>query len=88
MQLRDLHAWPMISQNLILTWKTGQGFPDGSVVKRIRLPVQETWVPSLGREDFLEKEMATHFSIVVWKISRTEEPGRCTTVHGVTKSQI
>ena len=38
--------------------------------------VQETWVQSLGREDLLEKEMATHSSILAWKISWTEEPGR------------
>ena len=37
---------------------------------------QETWVWSLGREDALEKEMATHFSILVWKIPWTEETGR------------
>ena len=37
--------------------------------------VQEAWVRSLGREDPLEKEMATHSSIIVWKISWTEEPG-------------
>ena len=36
--------------------------------------VQETWVRSLGREDPLKKEMATHSSILAWKISRTEEP--------------
>ena len=36
----------------------------------------ETWVQSLGREDFLEKEMATHSSILAWKIPWTEEPGR------------
>ena len=42
------------------------GFPGGSVVKN--LPVkQETWVQSLGQEDPLEKEMATHSSTVVWK---------------------
>ena len=35
----------------------------------------ETWVQSLGREDPLEKEMATHSSILAWKIPRTEEPG-------------
>ena len=35
----------------------------------------ETWVPSLGREDPLEKEMASHFSILAWKITWTEEPG-------------
>ena len=45
------------------------GFPGGSVVKN--LPVmqktQETWVRSLGQEDPLEKEMATHSSILAWK---------------------
>ena len=33
------------------------------------------WVPSLGWEDPLEKEMATHFSILAWKIPWTEDPG-------------
>ena len=37
--------------------------------------VQETWVQSLGWEDPLEKEMATHSSILAWKISWTEEAG-------------
>ena len=37
--------------------------------------VQETCVQSLGWEDPLEKEMATHSSILAWKISWTEEPG-------------
>ena len=44
----------------------GQGlgsFPSGSVVKKIHLPVQEMWVWSLGREDPLQKEMATHSSV-------------------------
>ena len=36
----------------------------------------ETQVQSLGSEDLLEKEMATHSSILAWKISWTEEPGR------------
>ena len=39
------------------------------------LAVQETQVQSLGWEDPLEKEMATHSSILAWKISWTEEPG-------------
>ena len=39
-----------------------------------------------GYEDPLEKGMATHSSILVWRIPWTEEPGRAT-VHGVTKSQ-
>jgi len=40
------------------------GFPGDSVVKKICLPMQETWVQSLGQEDPLEKEMATHFSVL------------------------
>ena len=41
-----------------------------------RLPaMQETWVRSLGWKDPLEKEMATHPSILAWRIPRTEEPG-------------
>ena len=36
---------------------------------------QETSVLSLGQEDHLEKEMATHLHILAWKIPRTEEPG-------------
>ena len=36
---------------------------------------QETQVQSLGREDPLEEEMATHSSILAWRISWTEEPG-------------
>ena len=40
------------------------------------LAVWETQVPSLGWEDPLEKEIATHSSILAWKIPYTEEPGR------------
>ena len=51
----------------------------GSLVAQMvkRLPaMQETWVRSLGQEDPLEKEMATHSSIFAWKIPKTEETGR------------
>ena len=51
------------------------GFPGGSVVKNLPAE-QDTWVRSLGWEDPLEKEMATHSSILAWEISGTEEPGR------------
>ena len=37
---------------------------------------QETWVRSLSQEDPLEKEKATHSSILAWEIPQTEEPGR------------
>ena len=46
-----------------------------------RLPtMRETWVRSLGWEDPLEKEMATHSSILAWKIPQMEEPGKLQSV--------
>ena len=50
------------------------GFPGNSNVKNPPA-MQETRVWSLGREDPLEKEMATHSSTLVWRIPWTEEPG-------------
>ena len=50
-----------------------------SVVAQIvkNLPAMwEAWVQFLGQEDPLEKEMATHFSILAWRIPQKEEPGR------------
>ena len=44
-------------------------------VKNLRA-MQETWVQSLGREDPTEESMATHSSILAWRIPWTEEPGR------------
>ena len=37
--------------------------------------MQETWIQSLGQEDPLGKEMATHSSVLAWRIPWTEEPG-------------
>ena len=49
--------------------------PVAQTVKR--LPTMgETWILSLSREDLLEKEMATHSSILAWKTPWTVEPGR------------
>ena len=51
------------------------GLPGGSEVKN--LPVkQETQIQSLGGEDLLEKEMATHSRIPAWEIPWTQETGR------------
>ena len=61
------------------------GLPAGSVGKN-RLPVQETWVQSLGGEDPLEKEMPAHSSILAWRIPWTEEPGGLQSM-GSQKSQ-
>ena len=49
-------------------------FPGDSLVKNMPAK-QETQVQSLGWKDPLENEMATHFSILAWKIPWTEEPG-------------
>ena len=48
------------------------------VAQRVKnLPaMQETWVQSLGQEDPLKKGMATHSSILAWRIPQTEKPGR------------
>ena len=54
-----------------------------------RLPaMQETWVLSLGREDPLEKEMATHSSTLAWKIPRTEKPGRLQSMRSQSQTQL
>ena len=56
------------------------GFLGGSVVKN--LPAKAGGFDPLGQEDPLEKEMATHSSILAWEIPWTEEPGG---LHGVAK---
>ena len=61
------------------------GFPVAQIVKNPPA-MQEMRVPSLRREDPLEKEMANHSSILAWRIPWTEEPGGLT-VHRVAKSQ-
>ena len=47
---------------------------------------QEIWVRSLGQEDTLEKEMATHSSTLAWEVTWTEEPGGLQSM-GSQKSQ-
>ena len=64
--------WFMGSQRVGHDWATE--LTDWLMVKNLPA-VQETRVPSLGREDPLDKGMATHSSILVWRIPQTEEPG-------------
>ena len=55
-----------------------RAFAGGSAVKNLPAMQQtmlETWVQSLGQEDPLEEGMATHSSILAWRIPWTEEPG-------------
>ena len=52
------------------------GFPSGSELVKCSPTRQETWVWSLGQEDLLEKEMATHSTTLAWKLPWMEEPGK------------
>ena len=51
------------------------GFPGGAQTVKSLPAMQETRVQSLGQEDPLEKGVATHSSILAWRIPWTEEPG-------------
>ena len=59
----------------LFLWPQGLLFPVGQTVKRLPT-MRETQVQSLGQEDLLKKEMATHSSILVWKIPWMKEAGR------------
>ena len=52
-----------------------QSFPGDQTVKNVPA-MQETWVQYLGQENPLKEEMATHTSVLAWRIPWTEEPGR------------
>ena len=70
------HYLPLKWASLVTQWE------------RIHLPMQETQVQSLGWEDLLEKEMATHSSILAWEIPRTEEPGRLQSMGSQKSSKL
>ena len=63
----------VVTCNLQVDFVSAQDFPSGSVIKNLppNAGDQETQVGSLGWEDHMEKEMATHSSILAWKIVRT-----------------
>ena len=69
--------WKLFLRKIRYYGLTRQRLGASLVAQRLkRLPaVQETWVRSLGQEDPLEKEMATHPSIPAWRIPWREEPG-------------
>ena len=73
-----------LGTSLVVQW----GFDGSSVIKNLpaRQETQETRVRSLGWEDPLEEEMATHFRILGWRIPWTRG-ARWATVHGVAKTQ-
>ena len=69
---RVRHDWSDLAAAAVLNW----GFPSGSAVKNLPVmqELQEIQVQSLGQEDPLEKGMATHSSILAWRIPWTEKP--------------
>ena len=69
---------------ILLMWSCG--FP-WWLSSKVHLPMQETQVCSLGWEDLLVKEMATHSGIPAWKIPWTEEPGGLQSM-GLQKSRM
>ena len=80
---KNWRSWHLIPSLLENRWGNNGNsdrlyFLASLVAQKIkRLPaMQETWVQSLGQEDPLEKEMATHSSTIAGKIPRTDEPGR------------
>ena len=70
-------------ETFIVSSYTVIGLPVSQKVKNLP-SVLESRVPSLCQEDPLEKEMATHSSILAWRIPQTEDPGGAT-VHEVTR---
>ena len=69
---QSTHMWP-----LHIAWSSSKYSGAFLMAQMINNPpsMQETWVQSLGWEDSLEKGMATHSSILAWRIPWTEEPG-------------
>ena len=69
-QGKVLHRWFQFKADM-----KSMALTSSSQVAQNSPAMWETWVWSLGWEDLLEKEMATHYSIPAWEIPRTEEPG-------------
>ena len=70
-----------------MIWIISEGFPGGTVVKNPPA-MEETWVQSLGQEDPLEEDMATHSSILAWRIPWTEESSRLQSLHSQSGRQL
>ena len=81
--MKDREAWHAAIHSVTKSWTWLSNWTTTTVIKAVTSlvaqrvkPTMETWVRSLGREDPLEKEMATHSSTLAWKIPWTEDPGR------------
>ena len=72
------------------SFQADENVPGASLVAqkiKCQPAMRETWVRSLGQEDPLEKGMATHSSILAWRLPWMGEIGKLHTIHGVPKSQ-
>ena len=69
LQMARFHSYLWLSNILFGTFLVAHWY-------KIFLPMQKTWVQSLSQENPLEKEMATHSSILAWETPKTEEPVR------------
>ena len=72
----SLGVWHLYKLFPLAYSQLSQSLPSGSDQVKNLPAMKETWVRFLGREDSLEKGMATYSSILVWRIPWTEEPGR------------
>ena len=79
-----IFSLPFISISNKQLFYVNLGLPGGAEVKASACSVGD-WVRSLGQEDPLEKETATHYSTLAWRIPWREESGRLL-VHGVAES--
>ena len=70
-QVLEAYSYSWLGALMLISWAS-------LVAQLVKNPpaMQETWVRTLGWEDPLEKEKATHSSILAWRIPWTEEPGR------------
>ena len=68
-------ALELVGSWVVLGFSVGWTSLEAQMVKHLPT-IRETQVQSLGQEDLLEKEMATHFSTCAWKIPWTDKPGR------------
>ena len=69
---------PTLWADALISEPAGKPLPGGTVVKNLPAyagDAKKRWVRSLGQEDPLDEEMATHSRILAWKIPWTEEPG-------------
>ena len=79
-------VWQLHFQVKVFPRSQSVASPLAQLVKNLPA-MQGTQVQSLGREDLLQEEMATHSSILTWRIPWTEEPALSGTVCGIAKSR-